>query len=115
MAPLFLGVDISAVTDMTLLGSYVQTAIFIFNMRKIPEMFPEQWAKSIFHMPKGVFNVVMWICFIGAVFNVIGQITNSDWKTIGFNVAVMVIGVIFSLSWFKTGKVHPSKSYELET
>ena len=115
MAPLFLGVDISSVTDMTLLGSYTSTAIFIFNMRKIPDMFPEQWEKSIFHMPKGVFNVVMWICFIGAVFNVIGQITNSDWKTIGFNVAVMVIGVIFSLSWFKTGKVHPSKSYELET
>ena len=115
MAPLFLGVDISSVTDMTLLGSYTSTAIFIFNMRKIPDMFPEQWEKSIFHMPKGVFNVVMWICFIGAVFNVIGQITNSDWKTIGFNVAVMVVGVVFSLTWFKTGKVHPSKSYELET
>ena len=66
-------------------------------------------------MPKSVFTVVMWICFIGACANVVGQITNSDWKTIGFNVAVMVIGVIFSLSWFKTGKVHPSKSYELET
>ena len=115
MAPLFLGVDISSVTDMTLLGSYTSTAIFIFNMRKIPDMFPEQWEKSIFHMPKSVFTVVMWICFIGAVFNVIGQITNSDWKTIGFNVAVMVVGVVFSLSWFKTGKVHPSKSYELET
>ena len=115
MAPLFLGVDISSVTDMTLRGSYTSTAIFIFNMRKIPDMFPEQWEKSIFHMPKGVFNVVMWICFIGAVFNVIGQITNSDWKTIGFNVAVMVVGVVFSLTWFKTGKVHPSKSYELET
>ena len=114
MAPLFLGVDISAVTDMTLLGSYVQTAIFIFNMRKIPEMFPEQWAKSIFHMPKGVFNVVMWICFIGAVFNVIGQITNSDWKTIGFNVAIMAVGIIYSLVWFKSGKVHPTISYELE-
>ena len=114
MAPLFLGVDISAVTDMTLLGSYVQTAIFIFNMRKIPDMFPEQWAKSIFHMPKGVFNVVMWICFIGAVFNVIGQITNSDWKTIGFNVAIMAIGIIYSLVWFKSGKVHPTVSYELE-
>ena len=115
MAPLFLGVDISSVTDMTLLGSYTSTAIFIFNMRKIPDMFPEQWEKSIFHMPKSVFTVVMWICFIGAVFNVIGQITNSDWKTIGFNVAVMVVGVVFSLTWFKTGKVHPSKSYELET
>ena len=115
MAPLFLGVDISSVSDMTLLGSYTQTTLFIFFMRKMPDMFPEQWEKSIFHMPKGVFNVVMWICFIGAVFNVIGQITNSDWKTIGFNVAVMVVGVVFSLTWFKTGKVHPSKSYELET
>ena len=115
MAPLFLGVDISSVTDMTLLGSYTQTAIFIFNMRRIPDMFPEQWEKSVFHMPTSVFTVVMWICFIGACANVVGQITNSDWKTIGFNVAVMVVGVVFSLTWFKTGKVHPSKSYELET
>ena len=114
MAPLFLGVDISSVTDMTLLGSYTSTAILIFNMRKIPDMFPEQWEKSIFHMPKSVFTVVMWICFIGAVFNVIGQITNSDWKTIGFNVAIMAIGIIYSLVWFKSGKVHPTVSYELE-
>ena len=113
IAPLFLGVNISAVTDMTLLGSYTQTAIFIFNMRKIPDMWPEQWEKSIFHMPRGVFNVIMWICFIGACFNVWGQITNSDIKTIAFNLAIMAIGVLYSLLWYKN--TTPSVSYELES
>ena len=112
IAPLFLGVDISSVTDMTLLGSYTQTAIFIFNMRKIPDMWPEQWEKSIFHMPRGVFNVVMWVCFIGACFNVWGKITDSDPKTIIFNIAIMVIGVIYSLVWYKHAT--PTLSYELE-
>ena len=115
MAPLFLGVDISSVSDMTLLGSYTQTTLFIFFMRKMPDMFPEQWEKSIFRMPRPVFNVVMWICFLASLSNVWGQITNSDAKTIFFNVAIMVVGVVFSLVWYKSGKVHPSKSYELET
>ena len=115
MAPLFLGVDISSVSDMTLLGSYTQTTLFIFFMRKMPDMFPEQWEKSIFRMPRPVFNAVMWICFFASLSNVWGQITNSDAKTIFFNVAIMVVGVVFSLVWYKSGKVHPSKSYELET
>ena len=115
MAPLFLGVDISSVSDMTLLGTYTQTTLFIFFMRKMPDMFPEQWEKSIFRMPRPVFNAVMWICFFASLSNVWGQITNSDAKTIFFNVAIMVVGVVFSLVWYKSGKVHPSKSYELET
>ena len=115
MAPLFLNVDISSVSDMTLLGTYTQNTLFIFFMRKMPDMFPEQWEKSIFRMPRPVFNVVMWVCFIGACFNVFGQITNSDWKTIGFNVAIMAVGIIYSLVWFKSGKVHPTVSYELES
>ena len=115
MAPLFRGVDISSVSDMTLLGSYTQTTLFIFFMRKMPDMFPEQWEKSIFRMPRPVFNAVMWICFFASLSNVWGQITNSDAKTIFFNVAIMVVGVVFSLVWYKSGKVHPSKSYELET
>ena len=57
----------------------------------------------------------MWICFLASLSNVWGQITNSDAKTIFFNVAIMVVGVVFSLVWYKSGKVHPSKSYELET
>ena len=113
MTPLVIGVNISAVTDMTLLGSYCQTAIFIFNMRKIPDLFPEQWEKSVFHMPRGVFNVIMWVCFIGACFNVYGQLTNSDAKTIAFNVAIMAVGIIYSLVWFKN--VKPTVSYELES
>ena len=115
MAPLFLNVDISSVSDMTLLGTYTQTTLFIFFMRKMPDMFPEQWEKSIFRMPRPVFNAVMWICFFASLSNVWGQITNSDAKTIFFNVAIMVVGVVFSLVWYKSGKVHPSKSYELET
>ena len=115
MLPLLIGVDIASVSDMTLLGAYTQTTLFIFFMRKMPDMFPEQWEKSIFRMPRGVFTVVMWICFLASLSNVWGQIINSDIKTVLFNLAVMAVGGIFSLTWYKSGKVHASKSYELET
>ncbi|MBQ3076734.1 MAG: hypothetical protein IJC43_02645, partial [Clostridia bacterium] len=114
MLPLVIGVDISSVSDMTLLGSYTQQALFIFFMRKIPDMFPEAWDRSMFHMPRPVFNTVMWICFAGAVMNVWGQITNSSATTLAVNVAVMVVGVVFSLTWYKSGKVHASQSWEIE-
>ena len=112
MLPLFLGVDISAVSDMTLLGSYTQSALFIFFMRSLPDKFPEQWEKSIFRMPRPIFTVIMWVCFLAAASNVVGMLTGSDIKTIIFNVAFLVVGVLFSVSWYKSGKVHPSKSWE---
>ena len=115
MLPLVIGVDISSVSDMTLLGSYTQTALFVFFMRKIPDMFPEAWERSIFHMPRAVFDVVMWICFGGCVMNVWGQITNSTPTTLAVNVTVMIVGVIYSLTVYKSGKVHPTQSYEIET
>ena len=40
------------------------------------------------------------------------MLTGSDAKTIAFNVAFMVVGVIFSLTWYKSGKVHPAQSWE---
>ena len=40
------------------------------------------------------------------------MLTGSDIKTIIFNVAFLVVGVLFSVSWYKSGKVHPSKSWE---
>ena len=114
MAPLFLGVDISAVTDMTLLGSYVQTAIFIFNMRKIPEMFPEV---GQIHLPyaqgrvqRGHVDLLYWCRF--QCYRPDHQLRLEDDP--GFNVAIMAIGIIYSLVWFKSGKVHPTVSYELE-
>ena len=101
MAPLFLGVDISSVSDMTLLGSYTQTTLFIFFMRKMPDMFPEQWEKV--HLPyaqtrlqRGHVDLASSpLCPTSG-----GRITNSDAKTIFFNVlAIMVVGVVFSLVW----------------
>ena len=112
MLPLFLGIDISAISDMTLLGAYTQSALFIFFMRSLPDKFPKQWEESIFRMPRGVFTVIMWICFFAAASNVWGMLTGSDAKTIAFNVAFMVVGVIFSLTWYKSGKVHPAQSWE---
>ena len=112
MLPLFLGVDISAVSDMTLLGSYTQSALFIFFMRSLPDKFPEQWEKSIFRMPRPVFTFIMWVCFLAAASNVVGMLTGSDIKTIIFNVAFLIVGVTFSVIWYKSGKVHASKSWE---
>jgi len=115
MAPLLLGVDISAISDLTLLGTYTQQALFIFFMRRIPEMFPEAWERSIFHMPRAVFEAVMWVCFVGSCLNVYGQIRNSDAATIAVNLAVMAVGVAFSLVWYRSGRVKVSPSWEMET
>ncbi|MBQ3076652.1 MAG: amino acid permease [Clostridia bacterium] len=113
IAPLFLGVDISSVSDITLLGSYTQTSLFIFFMRKIPDMFPEAWAQSIFHMPRPVFNIVMWICFFGSLSNLLGMFTNSTPAIIAINIVTMGAGIAYSLSMYKAGKVTPTQSYEL--
>jgi len=64
-------------------------------------------------MPRGVFNVLMWVCFGGCVMNVWGQIKNSTMTTLAVNVTVMVIGVIYSLTVYKSGKVTPTQSWEL--
>ncbi|NLT57438.1 MAG: hypothetical protein GXX99_00560, partial [Clostridiales bacterium] len=95
-----------------LLGSYVQTTLFIFFMRTLPKKFPEEWERSIFRIPVPVFNVLMVVCFLASASNVWGMLRNSDMKTILLNCAVMAIGVVFSLVWYNSGKVTPSVSWE---
>jgi len=112
ITPLLLGLNISQVTNMTLLGSYLQTTLFIFFMRSIPKKFPEQWEKSIFRLPLPVFNVIMVICFLASASNVWGMLKNSDMKTIAINSAMIAVGVLFSLVWYGSGKVTPSVSWE---
>ena len=57
--------DTSSVSDMNSAGTYTQTTLFIFfDEKDAPDMFPEQWEKSIFRMPRPVFNVVMRILLL---------------------------------------------------
>ena len=107
MLPLFLGVDISAVSDMTLLGSYTQSALFIFFMRSLPDKFPEQWEKSIFRMPRPVFTFIMWVCFLAAASNVVGMLTGSDINTRSSVVAFLIVGVTFSVFGIRAAKCMP--------
>ena len=112
MLPLILNFNISQVTDITLLGSYTLTCINIWGLLKMPKMFPKQWEESMFHMPNGVFYVLMWICLAASVSNVWGMITSSTIENIIINVAVMVAGLAFSLIRWNSGKVVPSKSWQ---
>ena len=111
MLPLILGFDIKKVTDLTLLGSYTMSALQIWGLRKLPQMFPEQWSKSMFRLPDGVFKVVMTICFLAALSNVWGMLSSSTMQNIAINVGVMAVGLGFSFIRWGSGKVTPSKSW----
>ncbi len=59
--PILLNLEISQISSMVQILGYVNNFILATAACKLPDMFPEQWAKSNFLVPTGVLKALMWV------------------------------------------------------
>ena len=76
-------------------------------------MFPEAWAKSQFHVPDGVFKILMLLTDVVLLIQASFMLGSMTPQLIIFNVAVLAAGFIWSFYRTGTGKAKPTVSYEL--
>ena len=110
--PLALNVSVSQLADLVMFITYLRSIIYAIGFLKMPKMFPEQWEKSQFHMPKWAYTLLMLSCAVVAAYQLIVNAIAADPKMILINIVVLAGSIVYSLLRFKSGKVHMHPSWE---
>ena len=111
--PILLDLEISQISSMVQILGYVNNFILATAACKLPDMFPEQWAKSNFRVPTGVLKALMWVTRIVILIQdsfMINSIRSNPMLLV-FNALFLVIAVVYSGIRYKQG-VRPTVSYE---
>jgi amino acid permease-associated region len=111
--PILLDLEISQISSMVQILGYVNNFILATAACKLPDMFPEQWAKSNFRVPTGLLKALMWVTRIVILIQASFMINSirSNPMLLVFNALFLVIAVVYSGIRYKQG-VRPTVSYE---
>ena len=107
------GFDTNTLGKWTLVIGNVTSFVTIASVGRIDKLFPEQWAKSPYH----VNNTVKWILLGLAMCT---QAIQTSMNLKGLSMGIIMLNVIalvsfggFATYMYKSGKVHMNPSYEL--
>ena len=115
VVPILIGFKINQITTIVLLIGYCITLTNTIMCFKLPKMFPEQWEKSTFHLPKPAFTALLLLSIGVTLVQFYAKLRTSSMMILALNV-VTITGAFIFASWrLKTGKAKPTISYELES
>lgn len=113
--PILGGFSISQITTIVLLIGYCITLLNTIMCFKLPKMFPEQWEKSNFHMPKLAFSALLILSVCVTIVQFYAKLRTSTWSIVALNIITIIGAFIYATYRSKSGKAKPTISYELET
>lgn len=110
LVPILLGLDISTVSNATVILTAVVKIMLCFTALRLPAVMPELWNKSRFHVGKAFLNL---ICIVGGVVATLQVllllISAPTSETIG-NIVILAVSVLYAL--WRNSKVKMEVSYE---
>ena len=113
MAAILFGLDVDSLGQLVLIIGNVQNVILIWGIMKLPKMFPEQWAKSPFHVSDGVFKGCLLAAIAVTLVQFYMNVSGTTMTIVIINAVTMVVAAAFAVTMKKSGKVHMEVSYEL--
>lgn len=97
LVPILLGMDISTVSNATVILTAVVKIILCFTALRLPAVMPDLWKKSKFHVSKLVLNIFCILGGLVATFQaVLLLVTSAKLEIIG-NVVILAVAVIYAL------------------
>ncbi len=111
---ILLGFDVSQLGQLTLIIGNVQNVILIWGIMKLPKLFPEQWAKSPFHVSDGLFKGALLASIAVTLVQFYMNVSGTTMPIIIINVVTFVVAFAYSAVMMKSGKVHMTVSYDLD-
>ncbi len=114
VAAILLGFDVSQLGQLTLIIGNVQNVILVYGIMKLPKLFPEQWAKSPFHVSDGVFKGCLWASIAVTLVQFYMNVSGTTMPIIIINVVTFAVAFVYSSVMMKSGKVHMTVSYDLD-
>lgn len=115
VVPILIGFKINQITTIVLLIGYCITLTNTIMCFKLPKMFPEQWEKSTFHLPKPAFAALLLLSIGVTLVQFYAKLRTSSMMIVVLNVVTITGAFIFATWRLKTGKAKPTISYELES
>ena len=104
------GLSISVLSNMCILASAISNVVVFWNTRKIPDMFPDQWAKSPYHISKGLLTVICAISTCASLFNSYLNASSLSTTLLILNVAILAGALGFG--FVREKHAHMDISYE---
>ena len=110
LVPILLGLDISTVSNATVILTAVVKIMLCFTALRLPSVMPELWNKSRFHVGKAALYL---ICIVGGVVATLQVllllISAPTSETIG-NIVILAVSILYAL--WRNSKVKMEVSYE---
>ena len=110
IVPILAGLDISIVSNSTVILSSATKAITCFTAIFLPKVMPELWNKSKFHVRKGLLSFLSILGGSVATFQVVLLVVTSSPAEIIGNLVILGISVVYAL--VRSKKVVMEISYE---
>ncbi|MBQ8603983.1 MAG: APC family permease, partial [Oscillospiraceae bacterium] len=114
MAAILFGLDVDSLGQLTLIIGNVQNVILIWGIMKLPKMFPEQWAKSPFHVSDGLFKGCLTASILVTLVQFYMNVSGTTMVIVAINVATFAVAAVYAVMMKKSGKVHMNVAYELD-
>jgi len=114
VAAILFGLDVDQLGQLVLIIGNVQNVILTYGIMKLPKMFPEQWAKSPFHVSDGVFKGCLWAGIAVILVQFYMNVSGTTMTIVLINVATFVVALAYAMMRKKSGAVHMTVSYDLD-
>ena len=114
MAAILLGFDVSQIGQLTLIINNVTGIVLVLGILKLPKMFPEQWAKSPYHVSDGLFKFLMMLGVAFLCLQFYMNVKGTTLAVVAINAVTLVLAFAYSTYMIKAGKVHMTISYDLD-
>jgi APA family basic amino acid/polyamine antiporter len=113
MAVVLSGFDTNTLGKWTLVIGNVVSFFTISSVIRIDKLFPEQWAKSPYHVSNPVKALLLGLALTTQAIQTSMNLKGLTMGVIGLNVAAFIGFFGLASYLYKTGKVHMNPSYEL--
>ena len=113
MAVVLSGFDTNTLGKWTLVIGNVTSFFTISSVIRIDKLFPEQWAKSPYHVSNPVKALLLGLALTTQTIQTVMNLKGLTIGVIGLNIAAFVLFAGIATYLYKSGKIHMNPTYEL--
>ena len=113
MAVVLSGFDTNTLGKWTLVIGNVTSYLTMGSVIRIDKLFPEQWAKSPYHVSNPVKAVLLGLALTTQTIQTVMNLKGLTMGVIGLNIAAFALFAGLATYLYKSGKIHMNPTYEL--
>jgi len=112
VVPLIFNISFDTIVTLVSIATLPLMIVANFACIKLPKMYPELWKKSIFHMPYGVYCVLMLFATVCSGYYMYSYLADYDTNFIILALIITALLYVVCFVLVKTGKIDTKPIYD---